>query len=376
MKIFVRKPAIGLFVLLFVFAAAGFTPAEGATAPSVSRHFESSSAASHPGDAPLNYSNGAEDVHTVYLANGIVATIYSSRYLEKRMMPGGVLQLADGRYFDVITDINDPSVVNKGDGSFHPFVEEEVILALEEITYPDLELRFDIYLLPYPRRNLLISSAGDREIFLSPHVLEIPRSVTAYIVSHEVGHVFQFLYLPDSFVETWGTYKELRGITDAGKFSPTGLHAYRPKEIFAEDFRVLFGGEMAKYGGVVENPELVSPTQVAGLEEFFVSLQPVAFEPKAIVALSNSPNPFNPYTEIRVKLGDEFLPGFHRLSIRIYDVTGALVKNLYSGVPGSREVRLKWDGTSDNGSRVASATYFAQVRTGNEHMTTKLLLVK
>jgi hypothetical protein len=57
-------------------------------------------------------------------------------------------------------------------------------------------------------------------------------------------------------------------------------------------------------------------------------------------------------------------------------VTGALVKDLYSSVPTSREVWVKWDGTSNSGNRVASATYFAQVRVGNEQMTTKLLLLK
>jgi len=376
MNLFLRKPVTGLFVLLFLFPLTGQVFAQGAEAPTITREFVSSATVSPTGGEPASYIDGSEDARTVYLANGIEVTIYSSRCLVKRMETDGVLQLSDGRYFDLITDIDDPSIVNKGDGSFHPFVEEEVIRALDEITYPDLELDFDIYILPYPRRNLLISSAGDREIFLSPHVLEVPRDVTAYIVTHEVGHVFQFRHLPDRDTDAWGTYKQLRGITDGSKFSPTGPHAYRPKEIFAEDFRVLFGGEAAKYDGAVENPELVSPTQVAGLQQFYVALRPTVAQPKEIVALTNSPNPFNPYTDIRIKLGDEFMPGSSRLSVRIYDVTGALVKDLYSGVPGTREIWVKWDGTSNSGTRVASATYFAQVRTGNEQMTTKLLLLK
>jgi hypothetical protein len=374
MKTLILKPLIGFLVLLLLALALQST--EAAATATVTRDFGPSSAHVQPGNAPINYGNGAEGVRTVYLANGIEATIHSSGYLAEQMDADGMLKLADGRYFDVITDINDPSVANKGDGTFHPFVEEEVIRALEAISYPDLKLSFDIFILPYPRRNLLISSASNREIFLSPHVLEIPRNVTAYIVTHEVGHVFQFLNLPDRDAEGWSAYKQLRRITDTGRFSPSGPHAYRPREIFAEDFRVLFGSEAAKFDGLVENPELPSPTRVAGLEEFFASLEPATFEPKAIVALSNSPNPFNPYTEIHVELGDEFTPGFNRLSIRIYDVTGALVKDLYSGIPGTREVRLKWDGTSNNGDRVASAAYFARVRAGNEQMTTKLLLIK
>ncbi|MFH1754451.1 MAG: FlgD immunoglobulin-like domain containing protein, partial [Candidatus Latescibacterota bacterium] len=355
MTSFIRQTTIGLFALFCLSAGAGYAYSDAS--PTVSRQFESMTAESSSPAAQSSDIEGSDVVHTIYLTNGIEATIYSSAYLASQLGPGDVLQLADGRYFDVITDINDPSVVNKGDGSFHPFVEAEVLRALEEISYPDLRIRFNVYLLPYPRKNLLISSAGDREIFLSPHVLEIPRDVTAYIVTHEVGHVFQFINLPDRDEEGWSTYKEIRGITDAAKYSPTGSHAYRPKEIFAEDFRVLFGGIAAKYDGVVENPELVSPMLVSGLEEFFLSLEPAAPEPIAILALSNSPNPFNPFTEIRVRLGDEFIPGAGSLTIHIYDVTGVLVKTLYSGRPGTREVRMKWDGTSDNGTRVASAAY-------------------
>ena len=46
----------------------------------------------------------------------------------------------------------------------------------------------------------------------------------------------------------------------------------RPHEIFAEDFRALFGGPTANYSGTIENPGLVHPGAVPGLAAFFLNL--------------------------------------------------------------------------------------------------------
>jgi hypothetical protein len=67
-------------------------------------------------------------VETLALANGLTATIYPADYLRERVDTEGVepvLRLDDGRLIPVIVDINDPSIHNKGDGSFHPFSTAE-----------------------------------------------------------------------------------------------------------------------------------------------------------------------------------------------------------------------------------------------------------
>jgi hypothetical protein len=38
-------------------------------------------------------------------------------------------------------------------------------------------------------------------------------------------------------------------------------HAQRPREIFAEDFRYLFGSDEAVFSGGIENDELSPPTR-------------------------------------------------------------------------------------------------------------------
>ena len=311
--------------------------------------------------------------------NGIRARVFPPEYLAERTVAvedRGTLAIEDGLYLTLITDINDPLIINKGDGSFHPFGTDLVIECLENIEYPGIDVEVDVFILPYPRVDMMSSSAAGRRIFLSPQVLEISREGAAYIVAHEFGHVFQSRYLPDPMTSGWDEFRRIRGIQDETTFSNTARHAYRPREIFAEDFRVLFGGEAAYFGGRVENPELPSPAVVAGLEEFFIGLAAAPAELPVIVSFDNYPNPFNPQTALRVRLSDEFLARRETVTVRVYDVTGALVRDLFAGVPEGADLEVAWDGHDGKGNQVASSTYFGVVEAGGARMTTKLLMIK
>lgn len=217
----------------------------------------------------------ASEATRFQLPNGLSGTVYGPEYLAERInVPApaatrGILTLDDGTRLEVITTTDDPAVTNKGDERFHPFDTDVVLDLLRDIDCPHLQLDIEIYILPYPRADLLVSSTSGRRVYLSPHVIPIPRQRAAYTVAHEVGHVFHTVLLPDREYREWRSYRLLRGIDDSGRYSQAAAHAYQPKEIFAEDFRVLFGGPAAYHGGVVENPELPSPDDVAGLAEFF-----------------------------------------------------------------------------------------------------------
>jgi hypothetical protein len=313
------------------------------------------------------------------LPNGMRARVFTPEYLAGRTVADndrGTLTLDDGLYLTLITDISDPLILNKGDGSFHPFGTDLVIESLESIVYPGLNVDVDVFILPYPRVDMLSSSASGRKIFLSPQVLEITREGAAYIVAHELGHVFQCRYLPDPVESGWNEYRRIRGIEDETEFSNTARHAYRPREIFAEDFRVLFGGAAAFFGGRVENPDLRSPTAVAGLEEFFLGLAATPASLPTIVSFDNYPNPFNPQTALRVRLNDDFLARREKVTVRVYDVTGALVRDLFAGVPDGSDLEVTWDGRDGKGNQTASSTYFGVVEAGGVRMTTKLLMIK
>ena len=310
-------------------------------------------------------------------SNGVTATVISAEYLAGRLTShqgAPTIELPDGRLVPVVTEIADPSIYNKGDGEFHPFTSQLVDQALASISHPHLALNVRIYLLPYPRRGVLVSSTSGNEIFLSPHVREIEPSVAAYIITHELGHAFHNHFM-SSASSRWGEYRALRGIADESTFNEGAAHAFRPHEIFAEDFRVLFGGRQAYFDGHVENTEIAEPEVVAGLKDFYLRVTEAPARVSRIAA-SSSPNPFNPETEIRIARPDGgAIDRGARVSVRVYAVTGALVRDLYDGA-ASGDLAVRWDGRDDAGNPVATATYYAQIRIGEERQTLKLVLLK
>jgi hypothetical protein len=307
--------------------------------------------------------------------NGLSVTVVTAEDLSSRLYTyqgSPAIQLPDGRMIPVITDISDPSIYNKGDGRFHPFTAALVDHALGEITHPDLHMDATIYLLPYPRRGVLVSSTTGSEMFLSPGVLDIESAVASFTIAHELGHVFHNRFMPASS-SRWHDYRALRGISDESRFNDFAAHAYRPHEIFAEDFRVLFGGPDAFFGGHVENTSITEPERIAGLPAFYTRV--VRAEVRQTIDATSSPNPFNPETEIRVTLpADARSPG-EPVTVRVYAVTGALVRDLYDG-RATGDFAVRWDGTDRGGVHVASGTYYAQIRAGGESRTLKLVMLK
>lgn len=292
-------------------------------------------------------------------------------------LPGGVSYI-------LIDDIDDPQIANKGDGTFHPMNVEWVLDALAsiDVSNGDIDVSASVYVLPYPRSGFLTSTACGSDIFLSPGVIEIPRSRVAWTATHELGHVFQRRYAPETRDGGWAEYLEIRGIDDETKYCADAAHMNRPVEIFAEDFRYLFGGAEAVASRTIENTDLPLPDDVPGLEDFFVSLVAgervvsiVAPEPLAC-SLSNYPNPFNPTTTVRVALSGAAIEAPGDVSLAVYRVDGALVRELHRGpVPGGA-LEARWDGTDERGNPVASGVYLCRVRSGRFAATSKMLLVR
>jgi hypothetical protein len=154
---------------------------------------------------------------TVELPNGINATVYPADYLvDYTTYDGtrGTIDREDRLHVSVVTDVDDPLIVNKGDGRFHPFPTDHVIRELREITFPLMKVDVEVFILPFPRTHFLTSSASGTRMFLSPHVYEPSAESVAYITVHEMGHIFQYRYMPASDFERWSEYRRLRGIED------------------------------------------------------------------------------------------------------------------------------------------------------------------
>jgi len=88
--------------------------------------------------------------------------------------------------------------------------------------------------------------------------------------------------------------------------------------------------------------------------------------------LPNTPNPFNPSTEIRFRL-----EGDQPVSVRIFDMNGRLVRTLLANeIRQAGENAVTWDGTDDRGRAVGSGMYFSRIDAGARSGVNKMMLLK
>ena len=313
----------------------------------------------------------------LHLDNGIDAVIHRPEDLlvSHVTRSGGVAQLVVNERirYELVSDVDDPIIANRGDGRFHPMSVDAVAAALAAIRIDDAELRVEVFVLPLPRRKVLDSSARDGMIFLTPGTRPVSEYAVHFTVTHEIGHVFQYRWMPDRDSAAWSRYARMRGIEDAAIYHAGAMHRDRPHEIFAEDFRYLFGGAQANYSGSIENDILPLPDRIAGLDLFLASLHvPTPRTPVAVV--SSAPNPFNPSTEVRVDLS---APAAEPMQLRVFDSQGREVRRLFDGTTAERQLRVAWDGRTSSGAAAPSGVYFAQLAMRrNAPVATKLVLVR
>jgi len=98
--------------------------------------------------------------------------------------------------------------------------------------------------------------------------------------------------------------------------------------------------------------------------------------PKALTLEQNVPNPFNPSTTIRFGLPDNAHGGLYQVRLDIYNLRGALVRNLLNEPLGPGYHSIYWEGTGRSGRTLPSGVYFYRLRTGNQSLTRKLILLK
>lgn len=264
-----------------------------------------------------------------------------------------VFTVPGGASWELVPSIDDPVISNKGDGAFHPFDPAQVELALAGVRYPLERVSAEVFILPFPRRLGLESAAGPGLILLSPGVREMAPEQQVAEFTHELGHVVQHVVLPDTDTENWSRYRELRGIDDTAVYSGASGHADRPHEIWAEDFRVLFGASLANTAGTIENSELEYPTQVTGLSSFMASLADAPARPGALVVLGNG-------ARGAVRLARA---GRAPAPLDVFDVTGRRLATVAPLADALGSTWL-WDGRDGTGREIRGAVVFARVRDG------------
>ncbi len=93
--------------------------------------------------------------------------------------------------------------------------------------------------------------------------------------------------------------------------------------------------------------------------------------PRLALLYQNYPNPFNPSTSIEF-----YLPKRERASLKIYDVSGRLVRTIIDESLDQGEHRYKWDGANNEGRRVSSGVYFYMLRSESIELSRKAVLLR
>jgi hypothetical protein len=93
--------------------------------------------------------------------------------------------------------------------------------------------------------------------------------------------------------------------------------------------------------------------------------------PKQFALSAIQPNPFATTAEIRYAL-----PVTSRVSVKIYDIAGKLVKTVVDEVQESAFYTVGWDGVDDRGQKVGGGIYILKMETPGFHATKKFVLLR
>jgi hypothetical protein len=93
--------------------------------------------------------------------------------------------------------------------------------------------------------------------------------------------------------------------------------------------------------------------------------------PEEFQLLQNYPNPFNPETRIIYSL-----PKDCKVKLDIYNILGQKVKTLVDRLEAAGHKSVTWDGTNEQGDRVASGVFFYRLEAGEFTATKKMVIIR
>ncbi len=109
------------------------------------------------------------------------------------------------------------------------------------------------------------------------------------------------------------------------------------------------------------------------IQDLTLALGDLNFTVNKFSLQQNYPNPFNPTTTIRFSLDKSA-----SVSLRVYDITGKLVKTLYNDKKLKAGVAHKvvWNGKNNLGNSVASGTFYYKLKAGEKVSVKKMILLR
>jgi len=193
-----------------------------------------------------------------------------------------------------------------------------------------------------------------------------------------------------SDIEVSKTYITFQDDTVTAELSPTEVGDYDGDGI--SDRMVKFDREaVIEMLDEVDVPEVVTLTVSGELtggipfsgEDIIRIIEPGKKKPSAIESdIQISPNPFASNTNIRFILttANHQLPVTSNVSLKIYDITGRLVRSLVdfaSPITNYQSpITITWDSRDDKGIEVSPGIYFSRLKTGNFSQSRKIVVLR
>jgi len=157
---------------------------------------------------------------------------------------------------------------------------------------------------------------------------------------------------PFVYVDSLGSWFDLAGISGPDQ------------TYFSVDYvPAINTARFATYGRGIWDFQMGSSTAISPKE--ITSVIPMDLE------LTNYPNPFNSSTTINYRINKA-----GPVEIEIYTTTGQLVRRLVNAPQAAGTHRVTWDGFTSSGKQAASGLYIYRLKTGNDQLTKRMIMVK
>ena len=117
------------------------------------------------------------------------------------------------------------------------------------------------------------------------------------------------------------------------------------------------------YDSLNSSGAIIQMTELRNTKDIILPRQPKL--------MNNFPNPFNPSTNVLFNTWDN-----KDISIKIYDLRGRMVRNLFSGIVGVGMHKMEWDGKDDFGRFVSAGIYIYRLKTDSYYTSKKMIMLK
>lgn len=229
-----------------------------------------------------------------------------------------------------------------GDGTYSHLADEKPIDARHMVTHP---LFYDID--EDGMLEFIFSSAEGKLYVMNPDGSIVP--------PYPLGEMFAFYTFP--------------AIGDIDADGDAELFCVNQLKINAFDLNVTTTDSNPWYTYRGNSYRTGYYNEFRGIEE--PPAPPPAEPPEKYTLSQNYPNPFNPETTIHFTL-----PKKSKIDLKIYDITGKLVRNLMDDTKDAGDYSVKWNGNDEENQPLPSGVYIYRITAGEFEKTRTCILLR